>query len=85
MVQEVVDTCPACNDWRRRGNKTIATTSSAVRFNEKVQHDLMFVEKQKTKEPDGSALLTGITRAEPVYIKRELFPANLSEMSEEVI
>ena len=56
-----------------------------MKFNEKVQHDLLFVEAQKTKEPDGSALLTGITRAKPAYIKREMFPANLSELGEEAI
>eukprot|EP00974_Lingulodinium_polyedra_P084726 8202279-Lingulodinium_polyedra.AAC.1 len=45
LVPQMVDTCRTCRMWAEPGPKAIATATLCVRFNERVQCDLLFYEQ----------------------------------------
>eukprot|EP00974_Lingulodinium_polyedra_P047228 4529741-Lingulodinium_polyedra.AAC.1 len=45
LVPQTVETCRACRMWSKPGPKAIATATLSVRFNERVQCDLLFYEQ----------------------------------------
>eukprot|EP00974_Lingulodinium_polyedra_P105145 10180813-Lingulodinium_polyedra.AAC.1 len=45
LVPQIVETRRACRVWEKPGPKAIATATFSVRFNERVQCDLLFYEQ----------------------------------------
>ena len=88
LIQGIVDTCPVCKEWRRRGNRTIATSSTLWKFNDKVEHDLLFVEAQRTVPPredeKGSATLIRRTGPVALAVKREQFHASQEQYTNDL-
>eukprot|EP00974_Lingulodinium_polyedra_P079264 7677553-Lingulodinium_polyedra.AAC.1 len=45
LVPQIVETSRACHMWAKLGHRAIATATLSVRFNERVQCDLLFYEQ----------------------------------------
>ena len=88
LIQGIVDTCPACKEWRRRGNRTIATSSTVWKFNDKVKHDLLFVEAQRIvplrENEKGSATLIRRTGPIALAVNREQFHASQEQYTNDL-
>ena len=55
QIPSIIDTCSICRGLAAPGNKTISTTRSVTRFNEVVQHDLLFANAEGGKPRESRA------------------------------
>ena len=56
QVGQIVDTCDVCRKLQAPGNKTIATSRVVTKFNDMVQHDIMFAQPHpKIIEAEGGS------------------------------
>ena len=56
QIGQIVDTCDVCRKLQAPGNKTIATSRVVTRFNDIVQHDILFAQPHpKILEAEGGS------------------------------
>ena len=64
-IGQIVDTCDVCRKLQAPGNKTVATARVVSRFNDMIQHDIMFSQPHPViLEADGGTEATAKATAE---------------------